>query len=359
MVRLDGKVCITEKMMDAVVQLRNSYDESDIEMHRSFKEVMTGRTSSIRSMDQIADPLMKVMRLVENTENENLTQIIIGDRVKASGLKSDTIVILFTENMFLAAWYKATMPDRTVYQVGLESGKIWLVPLSIHSPCKLLYMINNLYSIRTHVALVRGRGRFSLANKDAMKPRYFIDTEFCPRIHNKSGSIYDVALINGFDPYSSICSYLRIDQSAYVKLQELRRVRGEPPLNIPYSEFTTAPTARTFYNKVCSLVGDLDPIIYYFSTKHDISVFYEFDPIYDEARQSGSIEKEHWEFKQGYNYDFEFEDGRPSGNSKGTMSELYEQATGSKVDQFKHILLHTACPDALLLWEYVMSRSVQ
>lgn len=355
MMRIDNKVCVLQSQREDLILLRDGYDITDLDMHKLFMKCMTRRESSVRNMDQINDLVMKIIRIF--TDDTDIKQIVVNERIWCSGIASKKSTVLFTENMYLAALYKKRNPLLNVYQVGLESGIIWTVHEQQSSVGQIKYMVDILYSICTHVRLIRGRGKYSLSNVDKNKPWLFVDTEFCPRDHRKSGAIYDVAVINGYDPYTSTCSYIRMELEAYTKMNYLRNMRGLGPCEVPYSDLVTAPTPQEFYEFFCSVIGSKDPLIWYFSTKHDISIFYEFHEMYNNAHQTKSNAKEDWIYSATTDYDFRFKNARTS-NAKGTMQEVYERITGSKVNQYKHILLHTAASDALLLMEYVLTRDI-
>jgi hypothetical protein len=180
------------------------------------------------------------------------------------------------------------------------------------------------------------------------RPWYFIDTEFKARTYCKSGTIYDVALINGFDPYASTCSYIKCDPGWFEPFN---------PIELTYNDLLTAPTAEEFFNFFCSVLGERKPVIWFYSTRHDVSIFYEFHERYDEARRLKSTEKSDWEFVVGFDYGFEFRNARNT-SGKGKLSEVYERTTLSSVAPYRHIILHTAASDTLLLMEYVMTREL-
>jgi hypothetical protein len=170
-----------------------------------------------------------------------------------------------------------------------------------------------------------------------------VDTEFTARTWHKSDTIYDIALINGFDPYASIVTYLKCDPNSF-----------NPFLNhdIQYSDLEGAPTVDEFYSFFCHIVGEKKPIIWYFSASHDISPFYEQHEYYDAAREK--LQEGDWAYKKELKYDFTFRNAR-QGNAKGTQSELYNQLLNTNVTSYRHIILHTAVSDAILLTEYVMT----
>jgi hypothetical protein len=350
----------------------HGYDYNDISMHKLFKKCFTGRESNISAMEEINDVLMKVSRLfgayTYSEEDESgevhvageayvtremsvVRQIVIKERIWASALRNSSVIVIFTENIYLASLVKKKNPNMNVYMVGLETGKIMKIQLFPHSIKQLQYMVKSLFSITVHIKLERGRGRYSIANADMRRPWYFVDTEFKPRCYRKSGTVYDIALINGYDPYASTCSYIRCEQGFFQPYHS-----GE----LEYLDLMGAPTAEQFYNFFSSIVGEMRPLVWYFAAKHDVAILYEFHEAYDNVRSSTL--KEDWEMREQYegeriDYGFDFKNARV-GNGRGTLEELYEKVTLSKVSSYKHIFLHTAVPDTLLLKEYVMTREL-
>ena len=347
-------------------------DETSIDVHKTFRECMTGRPSTLESMTQINDVVMKIVGLLRGSTN--ITQSITSERIRATSITTDTTIIVFSECLYLGALVKKRNQTKRVFLVGLSSGTVVQIGTTPRPLKQYEYMVGALFSITIQYRLIRGRGRFSLASVDQSVPWYFIDTEFGPRTWHKSATIYDIALINGFDPYASTVSYLLCDPTSF-----------DPFLNpdIQYRDLEGAPTVDEFYaffSHLSSIRGGHEvaenaveaaraaatgrqaskkPVIWYFSASHDVSPFYEQHPRYDRARELGEtgVASGLWKFEPNLDYDFVFRNARV-GNAKGKMSELYEGLLKTKVSAYRHILLHTAVSDALLLAEYVMTREL-
>ena len=179
---------------------------------------------------------------------------------------------------------------------------------------------------------------------------YFIDTEFGPRKWLKSKTIYDIALINAFDIYASTVSYLACDPKSFDPMN------GEVQL----SDLKGAPDVDDFYRFFSFLTTKPKNVIWYFSAPHDISPFYEQ---HDEYKKLEHVEPtgtgtNPWTFNPKLEYDFIFRDGRV-GNTSGTLSKLYETQQNVSLSSHRHIQLHTAISDALILAEFVMTRDLE
>lgn len=344
----DHKIHISESQVQAVIALRAEYDETDIDAHKSFKECMVSKPSLLSSMTQINDVVMKVSNLIKtnNRNNGEVKQEIITERIRTTSIITPTAMLIFSESLYLGALIKKRNPSKNIYLVCLQSGIILKIG-DVPRPVKQYeYMINALFTITVQSRLVRGRGRYSLANVDHNQPWYFVDTEFAPRTWHKSDTIYDIALINGFDPYASIVTYLKCDPKSF-----------NPFLNpnIQYSDLEGAPTADELYSFFCHIVGEKKAVIWYFSASHDIAPFYEQHKYYDKAREDP--EKGDWVYKKDLDYEFTFSNAR-QGNAKGTQSELYNALLNTNIGSYRHIVLHTAVSDAVLLAEYTMTREL-
>jgi hypothetical protein len=343
----DKRIHVSNQHTEHLETLRTDYSVTDINVHKLFKSIMIGRESTLSTMEIINNIVMKVVGLIEKytEEGELPLQGIVNYKIKTTTIETKKCILIFTENKFLASLVKKVNPLKTVIMVGLESGKIHRITKTPYTLKRYEYMVNTLFTITVHVKLIRSRGKYSLANADHSRPWYFIDTEFGPRTYNKSETIYDIALINGFDMYASTVSYLQCDRTSF-----------NPLLNetVTYEDLIGSPTAEEFRAFFSYLIGDKKPIIHYFHASHDISIFYEGHEKYDRARETVSVSKEDWMYDPKFKYDYDFVNARV-GNAKGTMSELYEKSLSVNLSSYRHIILHTAVSDAVLLAEMIMS----
>lgn len=366
----DGATYVANWQLPLMPTLRASgFDETTIEVHKTFRECMTGRPSTLGSMTQINDVVMKVVSLFRGASQGSVLQSVVSERIRATSIVSDTSIVVFSECLYLGALVKRRNQGKRVYLVGLTSGVIVHIGTMLRPLKQYEYMVGALFSITVQYRLIRGRGRFSLASVDQSVPWYFIDTEFTARTWLKSATIYDIAVINGFDPYASTVSYLSCDPTSF-----------DPYLNpdVRYSDLEGAPNVDEFYaffshlsmrreteeHHEVSAGGAAQsairkPVIWYFSATHDVSPFYEQHEHYDRARELGinGVESGAWKYEPNLNYEYAFRNAR-IGNTKGKMSELYEGLLKVKVSSYRHILLHTAVSDALLLAELVMTREL-
>lgn len=333
-------------------------DETTLEQHRLLYECMTGRESDLTDMGVVNDVVMKIVSLLLRRVPRGVTEVgalqsVVMERILATTITTPTTTIVFTECLYLGALVKKREPTKMVFVVGLQSGQILQVGAVPKPLSQYEYMVHALFAITTHVRLMRGRGRFSLAGVDQTRPWYFVDTEFGPRKWLKSATVYDIALINGFDPYASTVSYLACDPSSFNPLLNA---------NIRLEDLEGAPMVDDFYAFFAHLTTASEGVvIWYFSTAHDIAPFYEQHDHYMQLRELGPEGAEEalnpWKFNPDLDYPFEFRNAR-IGNAKGTMSELYEAQQRTLIGSYKHIRLHTAVSDALLLAEYVMTREL-
>jgi hypothetical protein len=308
-------------------------------------------------MSVINDVVMKVVGILlkdkrELEERFKALQTVVSKQIRATSITTLRSVIVFTECLYLGALVKKENPLKNVYVVRLQSGKIQRIG-NMPKPIKQYeYMVHALYAITSHVRLMRGRGRFSLANLDQNEAWYFIDTEFAPRRWLKSNTIYDIALINGFDIYASTVSYLACDPESFNPVNDA---------GIRLSDLEGAGNVDDFYDFFSYLTsGKSKNVIWYFSTPHDISPFYEQHEAYKRLEHADPPRTgvNPWTFNKDLEYDFVFRNARV-GNASGKLSELYERELGVSLSTHEHIRLHTAISDALILAELVMSRELE
>jgi Superfamily I DNA and RNA helicases len=361
-----GDFHITETHLPLLDELLGAaHDETSLEYHRLFRECLSGRASNLDNMSKINDIVMKIVRLLlrtrpRGTESVGAMQTIVQEQIRATSITTPTSVVIFSECLYLGALVKKRNTTKNVYLVRLQSGSIDRITEAPKPLKQYEYMVHALYAIATHVRIMRGRRRFSLANADHKRPWYFVDTEFTARKWAKSETVYDIALINGFDPFASTVTYLECDPNCF------RPMDGS---TVRYSDLIGAPKAADLHAFFTHLSlsklqevkeGETEnkPVIWYFSATHDLSVFYEQHPYYEKLeRDTPVVEPNPWKYESKLDYDFTFKNAR-IGNSRGTMSELYEKQQNTRIASHVHIHLHTAIGDALLLAEYVMTNEL-
>lgn len=353
---------VSESMKEYVESLaEQEVDEHNIDHHRLYAQLMNNRVSSLDNMQRITEPcnhivsmIRKIIKKAPNNVTETAEHQTFGTYVKAPIIVGVTYALIFTESIFLAAQLKRNSMNKRVIMIGLETGRnieIIQTPSSIRRYDKVM---QDLYTLSSHDRLMQERGQFTLAEVAHDKEIYFVDTEFTSTAWNKSGTIYEIAVINAFDRFKSFITYIRPDPRRF------RIMVGDETLQ--YDHIKDAPTIMEFVSIFNTFNPPSKTIIYYFSTSHDISPFYETHPKYEDAWNSEdgdfskvSQEKNDWVYDPTIDYGYTFINGR-SGSGQGKLNEVYNQTTKSALQSMPHLIHHVAISDALMLLEYVFTR---
>jgi hypothetical protein len=243
--------------------------------------------------------------------------------------------------------------------VGLESGRFIEIVNTPSAARRYNKVCQDLYTLTSSVRLMQERGKFTLANLSKDGEIYFVDTEFTSTAWNKSGSVYEIAVINAFKPYRSFVTYLKPD------INRFRIVVGDDSLQ--YNHIKDAPSVFDFISIFNTFNTPSKTTIYYFSTMHDVSVFYETHHTFhkawglsddsddDETACVMSAQPADWKYDPREDYGYTFINGR-TGNGAGRLNEVYNRTTGSSLQNMPHLVHHVAISDAMMLMEYVFTR---
>jgi len=374
----DKPVIVIPRGTEEIVNhLAEDTEEEDIEYHKNYARMMNNRGSMLEDLDQIAEPCTQLTKLVHDLAErgkqsrgcgdgkagesgfaETAEHVTAGTFMKAPMIQGHTYAIVFTESVFLAASIKASNSQKTVIMVGLETGRFIEIVRTPSSVRRYNKVCQDLYTLTASIRLMQERGKFSLAEISRDKEIYFVDTEFTPTAWNKSGSIYEIAVINAFHPYRSFATYLRPD------INRFRIFVGDDTLQ--YNHIKDAPSAFEFIAAFRNFVTPSKTIIYYFSTMHDIAPFYETHESFhkawgisedsdDDAPEVISDKPEDWKYNLSVDYGYEFVNGRIGGGA-GKLNEVYNYTTGSSLSTMPHLVHHVAISDAMMLMEYVFTR---
>jgi hypothetical protein len=283
----------------------------------------------------------------------------------------------------------------------------------LYTEKRYTYMLECLYSLAFHFKLMKGRGKYSTANLDKDKPVYVVDTEYGPRINDKSHTIYDVAIVNLADPFSSYFTYLRCDAETFSPMS------GDKSITL--NDLEKVPIAEELISIFQNNNTGKRPQIHYYSSVFDIALFYESHERYSKKNRptrKSRIEKllneackkddvknqileyfgdnedlynskilinvedskkrfpnftdeeikilqscctlcikpdtEFWAFDKTIDYGCDFINERKT--ISGKLCDIYCQETGYNFQEYRHITLHKALDDTLLLAEIVAQR---
>jgi hypothetical protein len=340
-------------MKNDFVRLKTIYNENDLEMHRLYKKLMTGKQSNLEDIGEITNIVMILVDIIKgyfDTEDSNDVAIhtVINERIRASAIDCKKMIMIFTDNLFLGSFVKNSFgnsTNKTVLCVSLSQGIIFKIVKAPFQTPRYRYMNEALYSLTAHKQLIQRRGKFSIANVDLTRPWIFTDTEFKPVSYQKSKTIWDIALINAFDLYASMITL--VDPGA--ENFDERFTNG-----LTYEDIKGSPKIEDLQALYFYKINGTRPIIHYYHAIHDISFFYEAHEHYDEARENNSINKEDWVMNKNLDYGVDFVNCFEGGK----LSEVYQAITNCDATSLPHILLHRACPDTLLLLEIIMTKKL-
>lgn len=400
-------VIYTENMRENIRTIYRSYPYEDVEKHKLFANLMTKKTSVLKNMDEITDICVKLENLLLLHKDDSFFyQNIISCYTPASCILNKNVILIFTDSTYIGLLTKKRNPDKIVYITSLKTGKTYKIGEPKYSLKRYEYQIEFMYSLYTHDKFMKTMGNYP--NFDPEKPELYIDTEFGPRVYNKSNTVYEISVINAHDPYLSISTYLLSDPFYF------KPTCGDTSLK--FSDFINCPNFIEFKDLFDSLYINKKPVINYYFSSVDLAIFYETDETFiseinkrrkillDEEKFSmdgrvkliiedifgndkdfheifigdyTSIEnrlqqlsprekKDFWSFfidlEKGskdlkndkiWSFDNSKETNYVYKNlfKKGTLKEAYVTETGNYVSEMYHIKLHRAYSDALITME--------
>lgn len=414
MKNLKGQLCHHDEQFKVIQSIYRPYSFESLESHKAFKVLMCSKISTLDSIDRISDAIIKLSNLMVKHADirDPFIQDIFGRKIYASCIHNKKSMLIFTENVYLACYAKKLFPSKKVYMCLLSRGQVYEIEKTLYTEKRYTYMLECLYSLAFHFKLMKSRGRYSMATYDKDKPVYVVDTEYGPRVNNKSGTIYDIAIVNLGDPFSSIFTYLKCDPETF------NPTCGDKSITL--MDLEKAPTALELISIFENINTGKRPQIYYYSSVYDISLFFESHPRYskeptkksrlekalskstlsDDTKQSildyfgedeSQIESrslisadtiknkfpnfeekdiktflsccmmiitpdsEFWAFDKSIDYGYDFHNARVT--KTGKLSDVYCLETGYNYQEYRHITLHKALDDTLLLSEIVSLRN--
>jgi hypothetical protein len=240
-------------------------------------------------------------------------------------------------------------PPKTVIAVSLSQGTLTKITNPRYKESQYEYMINALYTICVHKQLMQKRATFSIASMSRQRPWYFVDTEHIPRAWAKSYTVFDIAIINSLDVFSSMITMIDVGRENF-------KPTAMMGITVQYEDLVGFPKLQELQEFWFYKIGEARPIIYYYHASHDKAFFYEAHEMYDTSREPLSQNKVDWEFQEGngVDYNIDFVNAREKGDK--TQGETYDQVMKCSSDNMIHIIKHTAVGDAILLAEMTLTR---
>ena len=404
-----------EKQRPLIGSIYGKYSYEDVKKHIIFKKLMTGKDSELKSMDNIADIVFAISRLLEKEKgNWAFKQNIVNSYITASTIQNDNCILIFTECTYIGLYMKKLNPMKNIYIVSFEDGEIYKLDRAIYSLKRYEYQIKFILALYSHFKFMRISNKYSIAGINSRKPDLIVDSEFGPRKYNKSNTIYDYCLININDPFLSVSTYLTCDEIAFNSLMFKDK-------SLQYKDFINCPTFSDLANLLRMNYYDKNPIIHYYNASHDLSIFYETEdnfvdkinesreqiiedykkteeckkfiieklenileektldeifignyyPLNEYTQDLNPVEKEQflnfmqmleiskeddWSFKKSTTENFTFEDEYDR-VKKGKLSEVYIKECETAITSLNYLSdLHISYTDTLLLTEMVCKR---
>lgn len=147
----------------AIAKIYNAYNYEDIEKHKIFKFVMTSKLSELHGMDDIANPVIKISRLLETMKgNYIFKQTIVQGCISASAIENDKVILIFTDSTHLSLMVKKKNPTKTVFMVSLMCGKIYKIGEPVYSLKRYEYQIKFIFSLFYHFKIMKRSDRKSV-----------------------------------------------------------------------------------------------------------------------------------------------------------------------------------------------------
>lgn len=406
----DQYIFWNEKHKSFIEQIYAPYSSENISKHKIFRLIMTDKESDLTSMNEIAEPVMKISGLLEKYEGKiEFKQSIIQSHITASTIINEKVILIFTDSLYLGLYVKKLNPDKVVFTVSLSKGKIYKLEKTIYSLKRYEYQIKFIYSLFYHFKLLRSQGKYSISSFNNNEPELSIDAEFGPRSYNKSNTIYDYTVININDPFLSVATYILCDPCSFSPFC------GDKSLK--YVDFINCPTFDVVSELLRALYINKKPTLHYYHATHDLSIFYETEENFIERINDSRFEiikninddnitkifeenspesvfcgdinslknpcfpyrsiltseqknifdchmieieignRELWKFELENFKSYRTENHRKT--KKGTLSEIYALECQQNLSEFEHIDLHVSFPDALILAELVIKRKAE
>jgi hypothetical protein len=375
----DGLCYISRDEESLFDKLNDDYLVENIEMHKNYHRLITRSESSLVDMSQINNVIMKIVSLLgvdPQRDNRDVIHTTANTKIKASCIVSNSVIIVFSASFHLCSLVKAENKNKRVLSVSLSRGQVIEITDAPYQPHRYKYYLEALYSITAHNYVLRSRQSLDVFQK----PIFFVDTEFVTTKTDKRKTIYDIAIINGTDIYKSIVTLVDCGRMTFDKavVNSRRGKKLGEGIQFRYDDFRGSPTIDQIFTKFCMLISSVErPELHHFDAKHDVAwiteqflpeVINEKPTNNDETTNTDDrdvvdniVDDDNEEIVDNDKTDYGVEivnDRRlpelmTNGRAIGKLSEIYNRITCSNQDIYRHIQLHTAVSDTILLYELI------
>jgi len=346
---------VSKENEDLYQDLMEPYPVECIAKHKKYNKLMKGGESELANMNEINNNIMILASLLRDTDanrnDDNSARMrthhsVVGAKIKASCIVSETAVIIFSSSLHLCSLVKRLNATKKVYSVSLTNFTVTEIVSAPYQPYRYSYYVDALYTIACQSLIIRTKAR----SDEFVKPTFFTDTEFLSysttgptsegwkqKPSGKRKTIYDIAVINGNDPYRSLVSLIDCGEEVFGRIKQAICSRDIP---FDYSDVKGCPTIDQFFGKFCVLLSGVPaterPALYYYnaSAKHDTAWITE-----QFANDNEDVGVDLLDAMQL--------------TGKDKLDASYDRITASACANYKHINRHTAVGDTVLLWEMV------
>jgi hypothetical protein len=324
-------VYIAESDEGLYQELMDTYPVEHLTMHQKYHLLIKGYESQLTDMKVINYNVMFLASLLESTDMDRVRPYhsVVGARIRASCIISERSILVFSSSLHLCSYVKRLSQGKKVFSIS-SSNLVTEVVLAPYQVYRYKYYIDVLFTITCQKHLINVK-----ASSDAfLKPTFFVDTEFLTIKENKRKTIYDIAIVNGVDPYQSIVTLVDCGPEVF---ERVKSSAFNTPVPFGYVDFTGSPTIEQVFDKFCSLLSQYSEraelYSYGVSAKHDTAWITE---MLEPNEDSG--------------VDMIEASGLAGG---GKLDIAYDRIMASKCSNFTHIIRHSAIGDTVLLWELV------
>jgi hypothetical protein len=333
-------VFIGKEQEELYQELMDAYPVEDITKHKQYNKLMKGGESELVNMSEINNNVMMLASLVRNEAIDKSNErpvmrthhSVVGAKIKASCIVSETAILVFSSSYHLCSLVKRLNANRKVYSVSFSNFTVVEIVSAQYQPYRYSYYIDALYTITCQNLIIRTKA----ASDEFVKPTFFVDTEFLPIENNKRKTIYDIAVINGNDPYRSLVSLIDCGEETFGRIKSSVFGQSVP---FDYTDIKGCPNIDQFFEKFCVILSGIPtgerPSLYYYNVaaKHDTAWI-----------------TEHFGMDEDVGIDL-LDAMKLVGKAK--LDVNYDKITSSACANYKHIFRHTAVGDTVLLWEMV------
>jgi len=311
-------------------ELQEPYPVEALEKHKRYHKLVKGSDSFLGSMRDINNNVMFLASLLETDATQaKAYHGVVCARIKASCIIAPKAILVFSGSLHLCSLVKSVVQATKgvkVFSVSLTSGAVLEVSEAPYNAFRYEYYVSVLYSLTAHKQVMSAKQ----ASEPFVHPCFFVDTEFLTKTEGKKDTIWDIAVIDGCDLYSSLVTLVDCGESTF---NQTKRINDH---GISYAQVVGSPVIDQVLDKFCGMIERLSRAkLFYYNAPHDISW----------------LAGDKLDSKADYGIDlidlFRGEHLR----SKGSQAENYARVCAFQADKYAHIKLHTAVSDALLLYE--------